>query len=95
MSQVVVGYIATAGIAVLIVNVYYLAIHQPSQDPFENADEASRNFRPNPVDAAVLTLLRRKLMLCKNGLIFPARARLEGFFLKVFDLSTFWVFLRC
>ena len=87
LSQVVVSYIATAGIAVLIVNVYYLAIYQPTEDPFRKADETPRPFRPNPVDVAVLNLLRCKLVLGVNGLDFSARTRLNGFFLKVFGSS--------
>ena len=88
LSQVVVSYIATAGIAVLIVNVYYLAIYQPTEDPFRKADETPRPFRPNPVDVAdAPNLLRCKLVLGVNGLDFSARTRLNGFFLKVFGSS--------
>lgn len=35
---VFINYIATAGIAVLTILIYYFAMYQPSRDPFERVD---------------------------------------------------------
>lgn len=82
------NYLATAGITVLIILVYYLVIHQPAHDPFGDDDQSpssSRRFRPNPVDEILLGWLRRPLnhVLESYRMSPRVRSRLEKTFIKV------------
>ena len=66
----VVNYVATAGLSALIIVIYYVAVHDPSVDPFEKAREKTPTTRPNSVDDSLLTGLRsgpRYLMKCILG----------------------------
>ncbi|KAJ5382364.1 hypothetical protein N7517_000275 [Penicillium concentricum] len=58
---VVTNYVATAGIAVSLILMYFFVIYDPALDPFRNADEDPPNplFRPNPVDTIFLRTLRK------------------------------------
>jgi hypothetical protein len=86
---VVTNYIATAGIAVLIILIYYFTVYQPSQDPFERVDQSGFPFRPNPVDEIFLRGLRRgptyvlRRILRSRQISPRAGARLEKIFVKV------------
>ncbi|KAJ5685497.1 hypothetical protein N7536_008116 [Penicillium majusculum] len=57
---VVTNYVATAGIAVSLILVYFFVIYDPALDPFRNTGEDPPNplFRPNPVDKIFLRTLR-------------------------------------
>ncbi|KAJ5580261.1 uncharacterized protein N7459_006246 [Penicillium hispanicum] len=82
---VVINYVATAGIVLLVILVYYLAIYQPAQDPFErhNPRSSGGRFRPNPVDALVLGwLLRSPTTSSIPRRTSPTRIRLERIFIK-------------
>lgn len=58
-----VGYVGTAGIAVVIITLLYFLAYDPQKDPFkkENASiftSTSITHRPNPVDIRMLALSR-------------------------------------
>jgi hypothetical protein len=74
----VIGYVATAGIAIAIVTFSFLITHDPTQDPFEKQGGVDNGFltsvsRPNPVDVTLLRYFRRR----------PGRSRLKDACLKV------------
>ncbi|KAE8381222.1 hypothetical protein BDV26DRAFT_101766 [Aspergillus bertholletiae] len=58
---VVINYLGTAGIAAMIIPVYYLTAYQQEHDPFQRPNQASLPSCPNPVDELVLRLRRRSL----------------------------------
>ena len=86
----VIGYVATAGIVVLIITGYYLLSFQPRLDPFrEGLLDPALGFRgrPNPVDEIFLGPIRR---LCtklfgSHRTTVEAHARLEQSLVKVCD----------
>ena len=65
--QIIIGYIGTAGIAVLVIVISHFTTYNPCEDPFgprnsndENINEReSRMFRSNPIDLITLTLVQR------------------------------------
>ncbi|KAJ2979292.1 hypothetical protein NQ176_g3350 [Zarea fungicola] len=64
---VVTGYVATAGLAIVIIAVFFLFAHDPDNDPFQNqtcVQVRSRTsaFRPNPVDVAIFGSFRRRTL---------------------------------
>lgn len=75
----------TAGIAVLIIFLYYVTSYQPTDDPFSVTGEAQRRFRPNPVDEMLLSCLRRaaKTIMGAYHLEQFITARINWMFLKV------------
>ena len=85
LRKVVVGYTATAGIAVLIITGYYFLGHRPELDPFRN-DKANTQtpvlFKPNPVDKLILGYVRKPAD-AKETEPSERRARLENALLKV------------
>ncbi|KAJ5156839.1 hypothetical protein N7492_009642 [Penicillium capsulatum] len=59
---VIIGYVATAGIVVMIIIVHYLLSFEPRLDPFrKNSPNLNVEFldRPNPVDELLLRPIRR------------------------------------
>ena len=54
----IISYIATAGIAVLIISIYYLTAYEPANDPFERDGQNEMPFFPNPVDYYLLRWIR-------------------------------------
>ncbi|KAL4860315.1 hypothetical protein BDV12DRAFT_181777 [Aspergillus spectabilis] len=60
---VIIGYTATAGIAVALISVHYFIAFQPVLDPFRHGDNSpspqAPPFSPNPVDMMILRFLRR------------------------------------
>lgn len=57
--QVLINYMATAGIAILVILIYYFVVYEPATDPFNRAQPgSSKHFRPNPVDDLLLGWLR-------------------------------------
>jgi hypothetical protein len=74
----VIGYVATAGIAIAIVTFSFLITHNPTQDPFEKQKGVENGThtsvsRPNPVDVALLRYPHRR----------PRQSRLKDACLKV------------
>ena len=61
-SQVVVGYVAAAAIAVIVIFVHYFLAYQPALDPFRDESNAGSRgavpFQPNPVDVMILRYIR-------------------------------------
>ncbi|KAL4804639.1 hypothetical protein BDV18DRAFT_161735 [Aspergillus unguis] len=61
-TGVIVGYVATAGIAITVIIAHYFIVYQPNLDPFreENNVGCSRAvpFQPNPVDLIILRCIR-------------------------------------
>ncbi|OQE44769.1 hypothetical protein PENCOP_c002G05954 [Penicillium coprophilum] len=59
-SGVIANYVATAGLAVLLIIIYFLVIYDPALDPFRKTDQdpLNQSFRPNPVDELVLRTVR-------------------------------------
>lgn len=62
-SQVVVGYVAAAAIAVIVIFAHYFLAHQPQLDPFRDennpASPRAEPIQPNPVDVMILRYTRR------------------------------------
>ncbi|KAJ5171285.1 uncharacterized protein N7500_004068 [Penicillium coprophilum] len=79
---VIIGYIATSGIAVLLILVYFLAIHDPSLDHVEkNGASSTSSIRGNPVDTIFLRAVRYIPRYCMGNLRFP-KDKLERSFIK-------------
>ncbi|KAJ6052295.1 Methylthioribulose-1-phosphate dehydratase [Penicillium canescens] len=55
---VIINYIATAGLSILIIPIYYVTVYDPSHDPFDKAGEKTILARSNPVDNFILGGLR-------------------------------------
>lgn len=57
-----IAYISSAGLAVLIITIYYIIVYEPRKDPFGKEEDTSTvnntttvvDFRPNPIDEIVL-----------------------------------------
>lgn len=83
----IVNYLVTAGIAVLVIVIYYFAVYEPALDAFTKLEHSRTAvpFRPNPVDVVLLQWVRylpRKVAgACRIGVRNPAR--LENTFIKV------------
>ncbi|KAI9373705.1 hypothetical protein BJX61DRAFT_501636 [Aspergillus egyptiacus] len=60
---VLVGYIASAGIVVVLISVHYFLAYQPTLDPFRDKNDVPSPravpFRPNRVDLMILRFCRR------------------------------------
>ena len=52
-----IGFVATAYVAVITLVGYYLFAFQPGLDPFRKGNERARTPRPNPIDQLVLDAL--------------------------------------
>lgn len=63
-TQVVLGFLLTAGITILMLLIYYIFAYDPSLNPFRNQDSLDKNFQPNPVDVALLKCTTRLRSLC-------------------------------
>lgn len=88
LKKVLTGYVATAGIVVIIVTVHYFLIHQPDLDPLRSLNGTTERsqevpFRPNPVDKMILGRLRR---VRKNWWNNRCWSRLEPPVIKVWIL---------
>ncbi|TQV90780.1 Glycosyl transferase, family 25 [Cordyceps javanica] len=64
---VVTGYVAAAGLAIVIIVVSFLFAFDPAEDPFQNRTRVqsptrASAFRPNPVDVVVLGSFRRRVL---------------------------------
>ncbi|KAJ5701052.1 hypothetical protein N7488_008600 [Penicillium malachiteum] len=80
---VIINYVGTAGLATLLVILYYFMVYEPANDPFRINGQAEELLpRPNPVDKVILRTLRGTL----NHLPLTKRIRFgkktELFFLK-------------
>ena len=84
--KVIINYVATAGLAILLIMVYYVMIHEPANDPFRvNGQGVGELSRPNPVDRVFLQSLRgalKHIPLIKS-VRFRTNRKIELFFLKV------------
>ena len=88
-----VGYVATAGISIAIVTIYFFTAHRPTSDPFRKEGNPldhvpSASFRPNVVDETILDLAGRpsRWIYAKLGRKHterPHNPRLEEAFIKV------------
>lgn len=88
LKKVLIGYVATAGIVVIIVTVHYFLVYQPDLDPFRSPNGTTEPnqevpFRPNPVDKMILGRLRR---VQKNWWNNQRLSRLEPSVIKVWNL---------
>ncbi|CAG8179328.1 unnamed protein product [Penicillium nalgiovense] len=67
---VIANYVATAGIAVLLITIHFFVVYQPALDPFRKADyPLNQSYRPNPIDTTILRTMRRipkRLMGARN-----------------------------
>ncbi|KAJ5183820.1 hypothetical protein N7492_001436 [Penicillium capsulatum] len=87
-ASVIINYLATAGIAVLVILIYYFAVYEPALDAFSKLEHGvtPTPFRPNPVDVVLLQWVRylpRKILgTFKLGIRNPAR--LDSTFIKCF-----------
>jgi len=57
-----IGYVGTAGLAVLTIIVYYLVSYNPEKDPFRGKEESNQPLsltpsKSNPVDIFMLILV--------------------------------------
>ncbi|KAJ5523842.1 hypothetical protein N7494_010492 [Penicillium frequentans] len=89
-AGVVVNYVATAALAVLIIFVYYVTIHDPSIDPFNTTRGGALSDRHNPLDDLLLRCLRSgpayisKHVLGSRQILSPrAWSQLERVLIKV------------
>lgn len=87
----IVNYVATAGLAVLMVIVYYVTVYDSSIDPFDTAREGALSDHLNPLDDLLLRWLRSgpayisKRLLGSPKVLSPrARSRLERVLIKVY-----------
>ncbi|KAJ5206245.1 Methylthioribulose-1-phosphate dehydratase [Penicillium cf. griseofulvum] len=55
---VIANYIATAGLSILVITIYYCFVYDPSQDPFDNVRGKTILSQSNPVDDFILGGLR-------------------------------------
>lgn len=78
-----IGYVANAGIVVVIIILHYLVAQQPELDPFRrpgNAESKSpASYRPNPIDRILLGGLRRasKKLVGLGNISIMSHPRLE------------------
>ncbi|KAJ6121421.1 hypothetical protein N7512_003886 [Penicillium capsulatum] len=63
---VLANYIGTAGVAILVILVYFLVVYEPARDPFNKVDAY---FHPNPVDDTLLTWLVTGLSVMISGFV--------------------------
>ncbi|KAJ5952101.1 uncharacterized protein N7479_010514 [Penicillium vulpinum] len=82
--RVIANYVATAGIAVLLIIIYFFVGYEPALDPFRKTDQDTLNqsFRPNPIDEIILRTVRyipKRLMGARKVHI---NARVEKAFIK-------------
>jgi hypothetical protein len=72
----------TAGFAVVVILLHYVAIYDPTRDPSQKDGQIPATpFRPNPIDESILTNLRlllRHVPFVKNG-----SKKFSDFLLKV------------
>ncbi|KAJ6049734.1 Methylthioribulose-1-phosphate dehydratase [Penicillium canescens] len=85
---VIINYIATAGLSILIIPIYYVTVYDPSHDPFDKAGEKTILARSNPVDNFILGGLRsgtRYLLkhLRSNQMRPHASVRIANILIKV------------
>jgi hypothetical protein len=83
MTQVVIGYTVNSGIVVMIIVVNYLLAFQPEMDPFlpDKPDALPRSdFKPNPIDKLVITLVREKFKIRSK-----LSKRVEEALMKVYE----------
>lgn len=81
--KVMVNYVGTAGLATLLVIIYYFMVHEPANDPFRvNGQTEELLSRPNPVDLVILCSLRGALKRIRFG----TNKKTEVLFLKVNSL---------
>ena len=60
--KVILNYVGTAGLATLLVIIYYFMVHEPAHDPFRINGQAGQLLsRPNPMDMVILRSLRGAL----------------------------------
>lgn len=61
----------TAGFAVVVILLHYVAIYDTTRDPFQKDGQTPETpFRPNPIDESILNNLRlllRRVPFVKNG----------------------------
>lgn len=87
--KVMVNYVGTAGLATLLVIIYYFMVHEPANDPFRvNGQTEELLSRPNPVDLVILRSLRGALkhIPVSKRIRFGTNKKTELFFLKVNSL---------
>ncbi|KAJ5929321.1 hypothetical protein N7454_007169 [Penicillium verhagenii] len=83
---VVVNYVGTAGLATLLVIIYYFMVYEPANDPFRVNGQADELLsRPNPVDMIILRSLRGALkhIPLTERIWFGTNKKTELFFLKM------------
>ncbi|OQE32791.1 hypothetical protein PENFLA_c001G03716 [Penicillium flavigenum] len=57
---VIANYVATAGIAVLLIIIHFFVVYEPALDPFRKTDyPLNQSFCPNPIDTIILRTVRR------------------------------------
>lgn len=83
--EVIINYVATAGIAVLLIIIHFFVIYEPTRDPFRRTDQDPSNqwFHPNPVDKIILRTLRHIAKGLMGARQVHANAQVERSFIKV------------
>lgn len=72
----------TAGFAVVVILLHYVAIYNTTRDPFQKDGQTPATpFRPNPIDESILTNIR--LLLRGVPFVKNASKKLADFLLKV------------
>ena len=83
----IINFIATAGIAILVIFIYYLAEYEPARDALAKTGnfEITSPFRPNPVDVVFLRVVHYipRQIFGANLMDMHNRARLQSKFIKV------------
>ncbi|KAK9847367.1 hypothetical protein MYU51_019521 [Penicillium brevicompactum] len=78
---VIINYVASAGIAVFVIMLYFLVAFDPARDPFAKDEKSAENppFRPNAIDLLITRKLRGWVPGCMSQCL---KNRLENSFVK-------------
>ncbi|KAJ5334424.1 uncharacterized protein N7506_008207, partial [Penicillium brevicompactum] len=80
-ATVIINYVASAGIAVFVIMLYFLVAFDPARDPFAKDEKSAENppFRPNAIDLLITRKLRGWVPGCMSQCL---KNRLENSFVK-------------
>lgn len=81
-NQVITNYVASAGITVFIILLYFFVVFDPVRDPFEKNEKSPEDppFRPNAIDLLITRKVRGWGQGCMSKCL---KNRLEKSFVKV------------
>ncbi|KAJ5410432.1 uncharacterized protein N7487_004791 [Penicillium crustosum] len=78
---IIINNIVTAGFTVVVILLHYIAIYDPTREPFQKHGQTpATSFRPNPIDESILNGLR--LILSHVPFVNNGRQKRADFLLK-------------